>query len=61
MLRMDITNLITICSQQFEKDADLYMVVDFLNRNLKEFDLVVGLSKSDEDKLQITIYQERES
>ncbi|MGB8955709.1 MAG: DUF4264 family protein [Tumebacillaceae bacterium] len=57
---MDTTNLITICSQQFEKDADLYMVVDFLNRNLKEFDLVVGLSKSDEDKLQITIYQERE-
>lgn len=57
---MDTTNLITICSQQFEKDADLYTVVDFLNRNLKDFDLVVGLSKSEEDRLQITIYQERE-
>ena len=57
---MDTTNLVTIGSQQFERDADLYMVVDFLNRTLKEYDLVVGLSKSDEDKLQIMIYQERE-
>ena len=58
---MDSTNLITLASQQFEDHTDLYVIVDFLNRALKEKSLVVGLSKADEDNLQITIYEEREN
>jgi hypothetical protein len=57
---MEATERVTLGAQQFEKDADLYQVVDFLNRCLKERDLVVGLSKNDEDYLQITLYEERE-
>jgi hypothetical protein len=38
---------------------DLYMLVDFLNRNLKDKDVVFGLSKSEEaeGKMVITLYR----
>jgi hypothetical protein len=38
---------------------DLYMLVDFLNRNLKDKDVIFGLSKSEEaeGKMVITLYR----
>ncbi len=38
---------------------DLYTLVDFLNRNLKDKDVVFGLSKSEEaeGKMVITLYR----
>lgn len=42
-----------------QKTDDLYLLVDFLNRNLKDKDIVFGLSKSEEaaDLMQITLYR----
>lgn len=40
-------------------DTDFYVVVDFLNRTLKDRDLVFGLTKAEEaGALQITVYEE---
>lgn len=36
---------------------DLYTLVDFLNRNLKEKNIIFGLSK-DEDRAIITLYDD---
>ncbi|MCL6453791.1 MAG: YpmA family protein [Alicyclobacillus sp.] len=38
---------------------DLYQLVDFLNRNLKDKDVIFGLSKSTEDegKMLLTLYR----
>jgi hypothetical protein len=38
---------------------DLYRLVDFLNRILKDRDLIVGLAKSQQDKdhMTITVYR----
>jgi len=39
-------------------DEDLYVIVDFLNRVLKEKDVIVGLTKSrDSGKYQISVYR----
>ncbi|WAH35150.1 YpmA family protein [Alicyclobacillus dauci] len=48
-----------IATHQCSKTEDLYLLVDFLNRNLKDKDIVFGLSKSDEhpEKMQITLYR----
>ncbi|MFX4302459.1 YpmA family protein [Alicyclobacillus tolerans] len=41
---------------------DLYLLVDFLNRNLKNKDVIFGLSKStaNEGKMLITLYKASE-
>lgn len=38
---------------------DLYQLVDFLNRNLKDKDVIFGLSKSQDDssKMLLTLYR----
>lgn len=38
-----------------EKNPELYKLVDFLNKNLKDKGLIFGLAKSNE-KMKITIY-----
>nr|WP_285874282.1 YpmA family protein [Halalkalibacter oceani] len=42
-----------------QKAADLYKIVDSLNRTLKEKDLMFGLSldENDEEKMVFTIYR----
>jgi hypothetical protein len=39
-----------------ESFPDLYKLIDFLNKNLKEKNIVFGLSKKDESTMSITIY-----
>lgn len=58
---MDTTNIVTLATHTIDDPQDLYMVVDFLNRTLKDRGLVFGLSKGEEDTLQIAVYEERES
>jgi hypothetical protein len=38
---------------------DLYQLIDFLNRNLKDKDVIIGLSKHQEEegKMLITLYR----
>lgn len=42
-----------------EKTDDMYLFIDFLNRNLKDKDVVVGMSKCHDnpDKFEITLYR----
>lgn len=42
-----------------EKTDDMYLFVDFLNRNLKDKDIVFGMSKCQDDpeKFEITLYR----
>lgn len=44
-----------VCSNS----EDLYRLIDFLNRNLKDKDVIFGMAKSEQnpDKVQITIYR----
>ena len=45
-----------ICAQQFEPYENLYKIVDFLNRNLRKYNLMFGLSK-DHKSMTINIYE----
>jgi len=36
---------------------DLYKIVDFLNKNLKDKGLIFGLAKKDEGTMRISIYE----
>jgi hypothetical protein len=47
--------LITRGRIKIKYQDDLYTLVDFLNRNLKEKDIIFGLSK-EEDRAVITLY-----
>lgn len=40
---------------ELEKNPELYKLVDFLNKNLKEKGLIFGLAKNCE-KMKITVY-----
>lgn len=40
---------------EMESNAEIYKLVDFLNKNLKEKGLIFGLAK-DKDKMKVTIY-----
>ncbi|WP_206830444.1 YpmA family protein [Alicyclobacillus fructus] len=44
-----------VCSNS----EDLYRLIDFLNRNLKDKDVIFGMAKSEQHpgKVQITIYR----
>lgn len=39
-----------------EENPELYKIVDFLNKNLKDKDLIFGLAKK-ESKMTISIYE----
>lgn len=51
--------LILLAQKKFQKRDDMYEIVDFLNKNLKDYHLMFGL-KTDEDdkeKCMIRIYE----
>ena len=41
---------------EIESNLELYRIVDFLNKNLKDKNLIFGLSKKDK-KMTISIYE----
>jgi len=45
-----------IATQRIGVNGELYKVVDFLNKNLKDHGLMFGLTKKD-DKMVISIYE----
>ena len=45
-----------IATQRIGINGELYKVVDFLNKNLKDYRLMFGLTKT-EDKMVISIYE----
>lgn len=45
-----------IASQKLEINGELYKVVNFLNKNLKDYRLMFGLTKKD-DKMVISVYE----
>jgi hypothetical protein len=47
-----------ICAQQFDVYDDMYKIVDYLNRNLRKYNLMFGLSKDKEkESMMINIYE----
>lgn len=47
-----------IATKNFEYYEDMYKVVDFLNKNLKEHKVMLGLRQEKEDgRLSISIYE----
>ncbi len=57
------SGLTVIATHLCTKTDDLYTLVDFLNRNLKDKDVVFGLanSKQTAEKMVITLYRTSES
>ncbi|GMA60901.1 YpmA family protein [Alicyclobacillus fastidiosus] len=53
------TKLHILATHRCSKTEDLYLLVDFLNRNLKDKDIVFGLSKAEDKEgvMQITLYR----
>ena len=45
-----------IATQRVSANSELYKVVDFLNKNLKDYRLMFGLTKK-EDKMVISVYE----
>lgn len=45
-----------IALTEIRNNAELYKLVDFLNKNLKNRGLIFGLSRKDADMMTITIY-----
>ncbi len=46
-----------IAHKSFAKRDDMYEIVDFLNKNLKDYHLMFGLRKNDDGQMTITIYE----
>lgn len=47
-----------IATKSFEPHSDMYKIVDFLNKNLKEKKVLFGLSKDKKSgKMSISIYE----
>jgi hypothetical protein len=57
MQNEDRAYLKLVGSRRFHGDDDLYKVVDFLNKTLKERNLIFGLSKDRNGMLKISIYE----
>ncbi|WP_109431161.1 YpmA family protein [Sulfoacidibacillus thermotolerans] len=54
---MEQTNRV-VAVKEVEGTAELYVLIDFLNRNLKDKDVIFGLSKSNQPgKYTVTIYR----
>lgn len=45
-----------IAARKFPANPEIYRIVDFLNRSLKQYHLMFGLTKKDED-MSIMIYE----
>jgi len=46
-----------IAFKEFSSYSDMYKVVDFLNKNLKDKRLLFGLSKAENGNMLISIYE----
>ncbi|MDQ7791710.1 MAG: DUF4264 domain-containing protein [Desulforudis sp.] len=46
-----------LARRQFQNYDEMYKVVDFLNKTLKEHDLIFGLTKDKEGTMTVSIYQ----
>lgn len=46
-----------IALKEFKYDSEIYKIVDFINKNISETNLILGLAKKD-NKSVITIYEE---
>lgn len=46
-----------IATKEFKTYSDMYKVVDFLNKNLKDKRLLFGLSKTNNGNMLISIYE----
>ena len=53
----DNKKLQLLAAKEVEYNEELYVLVDFLNRSLKEKGLVFGLTREGEDKAIIKIYK----
>ncbi|MCI0184265.1 MAG: YpmA family protein [Acidibacillus sp.] len=54
---MDQINRV-LAVKEVEGSAELYVLIDFLNRNLKDKDVIFGLAKADHPgKYTVTIYR----
>lgn len=45
-----------IATQKVSPNGELYKIIDFLNKNLKDYRLMFGLTKK-EDKMVVSIYE----
>lgn len=43
--------------QSFANYNEMYKVVDFLNKNLKDHNVIFGLTKDSNERMSITIYE----
>jgi|UPI0002DC6657 hypothetical protein len=55
-LKMENEKLELISSMEFEENVPIYKIIDFLNKSLKDKNIIVGLSRS-HNKIVISIYQ----
>lgn len=46
-----------LAAKEITYNEELYVIVDFLNRSLKDRDLVFGLTREGDDKAIIKIYK----
>lgn len=46
-----------VATKNFSSWDELYQVVDFLNKSLKQYNLMFGLKNSAPDSMTITIYE----
>lgn len=46
-----------LAARAFKSYDDMYRVVDFLNKTLKDREIVFGLSKDEDGKMVISIYR----
>jgi len=53
---MENQKLELISSMEFDADAPLYKIIDFLNKSLKDKNIIFGLSIN-KDKMMISIYK----
>lgn len=49
--------LVRLASCVFKPCDEMYKIVDFLNKTLKDRDIIFGLSKDEDGNMVITIYQ----
>ncbi|WP_434512598.1 YpmA family protein [Desulfitobacterium sp. AusDCA] len=55
-MEQDKGKLELIATQRVNANSEMYKVVDFLNKNLKNYHLMFGLTKKDESMV-ISIYE----
>lgn len=46
-----------IAAKNFSSWDELYKVVDFLNKSLKQYNLMFGLKNAGENRMTITVYE----